>query len=133
MAARGSGGGRGSVRAVDADDERLAQIITVGSVGSYMRRATAGLAYNASRVAAAHLGEMLATMLAEWGVRSNVIAPGLFHSAMITGAKDEYGPDGSAQDIAGNILFLVGKGGAYINGSVQISDGGRFGIFPAVY
>ena len=64
------------VEAVDADDERLAQIITVASVGSYMRRATAGLAHNASKAAAAHLGKMLATMLAEWGVRSNVIAPG---------------------------------------------------------
>lgn len=59
---------------------------------------------------------------------------------MITGVKDEYEPDeipagrnGSAQDIAGIILFLVEKGGAYINGSVQISDGGRLGIFPAVY
>ena len=64
----------------------------------------------------------------------------VFHSAMTTGAKGEYGPDeipvgrkGSAQDIAGIILFLVGKGGAYINGSVQISDGGRLGVFPAVY
>lgn len=64
----------------------------------------------------------------------------VFHSAMITGVKDEYEPDeipagrnGSAQDIAGIILFLVEKGGAYINGSVQISDGGRLGIFPAVY
>lgn len=73
---RREGFGEGGVEAVDADDERLAQIITVASVGSYMRRATAGLAYNASKAAAAHLGKMLATMLAEWGVRSNVIAPG---------------------------------------------------------
>ncbi|OCK97453.1 NAD(P)-binding protein [Cenococcum geophilum 1.58] len=137
---RREGFGEGGVEAVDADDERLAQIITVASVSSYMRRATAGLAYNGSKAAAAHLGKMLATMLAEWGVRSNVIVPGLFHSAMTTGVKDEYGPDeiptgrkGSAQDIAGIILFLVGKGGAYINGSVQISDGGRIGVFPAVY
>ena len=47
----------------------------------------------------------------------------VFHSAMTTGAKDEYGPDeipvgrkGSVQNIAGIILFLVGKGGTYING-----------------
>lgn len=73
---RREGFDEGGVEAVDVDDERLAQIITVASVGSYMRRATAGLAYNASKAAAAHLGKMLATMLAEWGVRSNVIAPG---------------------------------------------------------
>jgi len=54
---------------------------------------------------------------------------------MTTGVKDEYGLDempagrkGSAQDIAGIILFLVGKGGAYISGSVQISDGGHWGL-----
>jgi NAD(P)-dependent dehydrogenase (short-subunit alcohol dehydrogenase family) len=73
---RREGFGEGGVEAVDADDERLAQIITAASVGSYMRRATAGLTYNTNKAAAAHLGKMLATMLAEWGVRSNVIAPG---------------------------------------------------------
>lgn len=61
---RREGFGEGGVEAVDADDERLAQIITVASVGSYMRRVTAGLAYNASK-AAVHPGKMLATMLAE--------------------------------------------------------------------
>jgi THO complex subunit 3 len=40
---------------------------------------------------------------------------------------------GSANDIAGLILFLVGKGGAYVNGTSHITDGGRMGVFPAVY
>jgi THO complex subunit 3 len=30
-------------------------------------------------------------------------------------------------------LFLVGKSGAYLNGSVQLTDGGRVGVFPAVF
>jgi THO complex subunit 3 len=40
---------------------------------------------------------------------------------------------GSANDIAGLTLFLVGRGGAYVNGSVQLTDGGRLGVLPAVY
>jgi THO complex subunit 3 len=31
------------------------------------------------------------------------------------------------------MLFLVGKGGAYVNGTTQLTDGGRVGVFPAVY
>lgn len=59
---------------------------------------------------------------------------------MTSGAKTVFGPDenpagrmGSETDIASLILFLVGKGGAYINGTVQITDGGRLGVFPSVY
>lgn len=61
---------------VDDDDQRLAHIITVASISSYMRKVSAGLAYNASKAAAAHLGKILATLLAEWGIRSNIVAPG---------------------------------------------------------
>jgi THO complex subunit 3 len=59
---------------------------------------------------------------------------------MTAGGKTVYGPDenpagrqGSEQDIASLVLFMVGKGGAYINGSVQLTDGGRLGVFPSVY
>jgi THO complex subunit 3 len=31
------------------------------------------------------------------------------------------------------VLYLVGRGGAYVNGCVQVTDGGRMGVFPAVY
>jgi THO complex subunit 3 len=46
---------------VDSDDDRMAQIITVASVASYMRWISAGLAYNASKSAAAQLGKIMAT------------------------------------------------------------------------
>lgn len=122
------------------DDDRMAHIITVASVASYMRWCSAGLAYNATKAAAAHLGKMMSTFLAEFGIRSNVVCPGPFPSEMTASNPLKYGTNqvpqgrmGNVNDIAGLTLFLVGKGGAYINGSVQITDGGRLGVFPAVY
>jgi THO complex subunit 3 len=122
------------------DDDRMAQIITVASVASYMRWVSAGLAYNASKSAAAHLGKMMATFLAEWGIRSNIVCPGPYPSEMTAANPAVYGTNqipqgrmGGLNDIAGLMLFLVGKSGAYLNGSVQLTDGGRVGVFPAVF
>jgi THO complex subunit 3 len=148
--APGKVSGTGIVRAHDKsklaqagtsdDDDRMAHIITVASVASYMRWVSAGLAYNASKSAAAHLGKMMATFLAEWGIRSNIICPGPYPSKMTAANPASYGTNqipqgrmGGVNDIAGLTLFLVGKAGAYVNGSVQITDGGRIGVFPAVY
>ncbi|KAF2746531.1 NAD(P)-binding protein [Sporormia fimetaria CBS 119925] len=124
----------------DEDDDRLAHIITVASVASFMRYSTAGLAYNASKAAAAQLGKILSSILAEWGIRSNVICPGPYPSEMTSHIEGRYGTDqvpqgrmGNFNDISGLALFLVGKGGAYINGTVQLTDGGRAGVFPATY
>lgn len=125
---------------IDCDDDRMAHIITVASVASYMRWISAGLAYNASKSAAAHMGKMMSTFLSEWGIRSNIICPGPYPSDMTVGIKPVYGTNqipqgrmGSVSDIAGLTLFLVGKGGAYINGTTQLTDGGRLGMFPATY
>ncbi|KAF2735196.1 WD40 repeat-like protein [Polyplosphaeria fusca] len=124
----------------DADDDRLAHIITVASVASFMRKSSAGLCYNASKSAAAQLGKILASFLAEWGVRSNVICPGPFPSEMTQGNSSSYGTNevpqgrmGNVNDVAGQTLFLVGKGGAYINGTMQVTDGGRLSVFPSTY
>lgn len=40
---------------------------------------------------------------------------------------------GSAKDMAGNILYLASPAGAYLNGLVLVSDGGRLSICPATY
>jgi THO complex subunit 3 len=67
---------RTPVAGVDADDDRLAQIVTVASIAAFNRYVTAGFAYSASKAAAVHLGKSMAHMLAPWGIRSNVICPG---------------------------------------------------------
>lgn len=40
---------------------------------------------------------------------------------------------GDKLDMAGAVLFLVSRAGAYINGNVLITDGGRLSILPATY
>ena len=40
---------------------------------------------------------------------------------------------GSAKDMAGNVLFLASPAGAYINGMVLVTDGGRLSMCPATY
>ena len=43
------------------------------------------------------------------------------------------GKPGEYEDMAAIILYLVGKSGAYVNGNVQIIDGGRLAVMPAMY
>ncbi|KAF2639782.1 WD40 repeat-like protein [Massarina eburnea CBS 473.64] len=125
---------------LDPNDDRLAQIITVASIASFMRHSAAGLAYNASKAAAAQLGKIMASFLSVWGIRSNIVAPGPYPSDMTKGNSGKYGTSevpqgrmGSAEDVAGMFLFLVGRSGAYCNGVVQVTDGGRTGVWPSTY
>lgn len=64
----------------------------------------------------------------------------VYPSEMTTGSKDAYtyneipaGRKGNFQDIAGVLLYLVGKSGAYANGNEQLSDGGRLSMMPATF
>lgn len=41
------------------------------------------------------------------------------------------GRAGDFDDIAGVLLFMVGKSGGYLNGAVQVTDGGRLSVMPA--
>ena len=40
---------------------------------------------------------------------------------------------GTAEDMAGTILFLTSKAGANLNGNVLVTDGGRLSVLPATY
>ncbi|KAJ4353188.1 uncharacterized protein N0V89_004914 [Didymosphaeria variabile] len=121
----------------DADDDRMAHIITTASVASFMRHCTAGLAYNASKAGAAHLSKMLASFLAPWGVRSNVIAPGPYPSEMTKTLRAKFGTGqvpqgrmGGVNDVAGLVLFLVGKGARTRMGRCRLRMGGGWVCFP---
>ncbi|KAK6075606.1 short chain dehydrogenase [Seiridium cupressi] len=127
------------------------QIVTIGSIGAFIRILGTSFTYNPSKAAANHLAKMMATNFLQWGIRSNVIAPGIFPSEMSVGQGrlDEnnrnhipmaipveeipLGKVGDEEDMAAAILFLAGKGGKYMNGNVVVTDGGRLGIGPAVY
>lgn len=40
---------------------------------------------------------------------------------------------GQPQDIGGLALFLISRAGAYVNGAVHLSDGGRLGLYSSTY
>ena len=40
---------------------------------------------------------------------------------------------GTEEDMAGTILYMTSRAGAYCNGNVVVTDGGRLNISPAVY
>ena len=71
---------RTKTKGMDEDDLRTSQIITVASISGLHRRVTSGIPYATSKVGASHLGKMLATLLAPYGIRSNVVCPGSEYS-----------------------------------------------------
>ena len=40
---------------------------------------------------------------------------------------------GTEEDMAGAILFLTSRAGAYVTGNVMLIDGGRLSMVPATY
>lgn len=141
--------------------KQKSQIIATSSIGAFNRSPLLGYAYGGSKAAVVHIFKQLSTSLVPYGIRANVIAPGceFFHKEDIsllisflvypsemtqqviekrkeTGWPKDLIPEqrpGDEQDIAGAVLFLVSAAGAYINGNVLITDGGRLGVVPASY
>ena len=92
--------------------------------------------YSASKAAVIHMSKILAKELAHKHVTVNALAPGPFVSRMTAFAtgdadkREKVGKDvplgrvGRDEDIAGAVLFLSGRGGAYVTGAVIPVSGG---------
>ncbi|KAF2837431.1 NAD(P)-binding protein [Patellaria atrata CBS 101060] len=124
------------------------QVITTSSIAGFSRQKGASMAYNTSKAAATHVMKMLSTYMAPWKIRTNILAPGLFPSELAnplitamdpnnTGQFDSsYIPSnriGDDQDMAGAILYLASRAGAFCNGNVVVFDGGRLSLMPSTY
>ncbi|RFU24709.1 hypothetical protein B7463_g11625, partial [Scytalidium lignicola] len=118
------------------------QVIATSSIGGFNRSTPGGFAYGQSKAATTHMMKQLATNLVPFSIRSNVIAPGLFPSELAAGIigdgvmpKEKVPLErvGTEEDMAGAILFLSSRAGAYLSGNVLVIDGGRLSIFPSSY
>lgn len=119
-----------------ASSERPATVVNIGSVMGAITQSDTAYAYAASKAAVHHLTRILAAELAARQVTVNAIAPGPFATKMTSFALgDPEGAERGAQavpmgrlgrpsDIAGALLFLAGRAGAYTSGAIIPVDGG---------
>lgn len=95
--------------------------------------------YSASKAGLHMLARHMGQKLAGHSITFNSIAPGPFESKMMQGALEgegrafvegtvPMGRIGSPEDIAGTVLWLASRAGAYINGAVIPVDGGITGF-----
>ncbi|KUJ06245.1 NAD(P)-binding protein [Mollisia scopiformis] len=115
-------------------------VINISSISGIVQSSQHHFGYNASKAAAIHLTKMLASEVAENGlkIRINSIAPGVFPSEMTAGGesgsdqkshieKDKYAKvparrPGKDQDMAAAVLFCAAN--QYLNGQTVAVDGG---------
>ncbi|KAF8177026.1 hypothetical protein BJ912DRAFT_857101 [Pholiota molesta] len=123
------------------------QVLSVSSSGSFrLDSQVLSPSYTLSKGACTQLGKLLANLLAPWGIRSNVLAPGVWPTDMTTHPTPGFALDpfaladsvplrrtGTQEDMAGTILFLASRAGAYVNGAVWLVDGGRVGTVASSY
>ncbi|KAG0652784.1 Short-chain dehydrogenase reductase SAT3 [Hyphodiscus hymeniophilus] len=126
--------------------EQKSQVITTSSISGFDRQPNGGFAYCTSKAASTHLMKEFATVMAPHHLRFNILAPGIYPSEMAADFIDRLFPDGtfpktiipleragSIEDMAGAILFLTSRAGAYLNGNVLVTDGGRLSVTQATY
>ncbi|KAJ7223884.1 hypothetical protein B0H12DRAFT_1205328 [Mycena haematopus] len=124
------------------------QVISISSSGGFrLDSKVLSPSYTLAKAACTHLGKLLANLLAPWSIRSNVLAPGVFPSEEMTSGIFPgvgLGPAtfidsvplkraGTEEEMAGAIIFLASRAGAYVNGAVWLVDGGRVGSVPSSY
>ncbi len=116
-----------------------ARVINIGSIDGLRAPAFENYSYSASKAAVHMLTRHLAKRLASEHITVNAIAPGPFESRMtafILGTPESrktveetvpLGRIGRPEDIAGLVLLLAARAGAYLTGTVIPLDGGITG------
>ncbi|HEY0941463.1 MAG TPA: SDR family oxidoreductase [Steroidobacter sp.] len=119
-----------------ASAEDPARVVNIGSIAGSQPVSEGAYSYAASKAAVHHLTRILAKELISSSITVNAIAPGLFVTRMTAFATTEASSRervaqnvparrlGCEQDLAGALLFLCGRGGAYVTGSIIPVDGG---------
>lgn len=114
-----------------------ARVVNVGSIAGFRVEQLIGtgtFAYSASKAALHHLTRTLAVELGPRRITVNAIAPGFFESRMTAeilehrgdriAAACPLGRIGRPEEVAGVVVYLASRAGAYTNGAVIPVDGG---------
>lgn len=114
-----------------------ARVINIGSMDGLqvpIVQRVPTFAYSASKAALHHLTRTLAVDLGPRHITVNAVAPGFFQSRMSDYVLREFGDDiaaespmgraGQPAEIAGVLVYLASRAGAYTNGTVIPVDGG---------
>lgn len=119
-------------KAADLDDP--ARVIMIGSVDGIKPPFLDTYPYPAAKAALHQLTRQLAKVLGPRGIAVNAIAPGAFPSRTAAPVLAEHLQDfidvtplariGRPDDMAGTVVYLAGRAGAFLNGSILVLDGG---------
>ncbi|KAK6429890.1 hypothetical protein LTR95_013962 [Oleoguttula sp. CCFEE 5521] len=128
------------------------QILVTSSIAGYLRVPGSNMAYGASKAAATHMVKHLSGTLTPYSIRVNAIAPGLFESELASGLIGGLGVDGDPTaegsvskgiipagrvgregDVVGTVLYMASEAGSYLNGAINVIDGGRIGQLQGTY
>jgi NAD(P)-dependent dehydrogenase (short-subunit alcohol dehydrogenase family) len=111
-----------------------ARVVNVGSIDGLHVPPMHTYSYSASKAALHHLTRVLARELGPRHVTVNAVAPGPFESKMMAETLKNFGPQiaeraplrriGRPDDMAGVVVYLASRAGAYVTGAVIPVDGG---------
>lgn len=116
-----------------------ARVINIGSIAGATTAKLSAYSYAASKAAVHMLSRDLAGDLADRNINVNAVLPGFFPTSMTAHMRDHEVVDtalldkipmhrmGRADEIAGTIVFLSSRAGAYITGAEIPVDGGIVG------
>jgi NAD(P)-dependent dehydrogenase (short-subunit alcohol dehydrogenase family) len=104
---------------------------TDGMIGSF-----GSIAYSASKAAMLNVTKSLANLLGPDGIRVNAVAPGWINTGMSTDASyaagelTPLGRNGTPDEVAGVVEFLLGDDSRFVTGASITVDGGYANVDP---
>jgi NAD(P)-dependent dehydrogenase (short-subunit alcohol dehydrogenase family) len=115
-------------------DDDPARVVNVGSIDGLHVPPMHTYSYAASKAGLHHLTRVLAKELGPRRITVNAVAPGPFESKMMAATLEAFGSEiagraplgriGRPDDMAGVVVYLTSRAGAYVTGAVVPVDGG---------
>ncbi|MPM22575.1 Rhamnolipids biosynthesis 3-oxoacyl-[acyl-carrier-protein] reductase [bioreactor metagenome] len=117
-----------------ASDEDPARVINIGSADGIKAPFLSTFPYPAAKAGLHHLTRQLGKVLGPEGIAVNAIAPGAFPSRRSAPVLAVHLDDfiaatplrriGRPDDIAGTVIYMASRAGAFLDGAVLSLDGG---------